>query len=81
MGQILVRGIPDEEVEVLDARARRHGRSREEEVRRLIAAAVEDERAWDSFLERASELRERLRADGRRFSDSAALVREDREGR
>ncbi|MBI4538353.1 MAG: ribbon-helix-helix protein, CopG family [Gemmatimonadetes bacterium] len=81
MAQIVVRGIPDEELDVLDARARRQGRSREEEVRRLIAAAVDEERAWSAFLERASELRKRLRTRGRRFSDSARLIREDRERR
>lgn len=81
MAQIVVRGIAEEDVKVLDARAKRHGRSREEEVRRLIAETVADERAWRSFFRRAEALRERVRKRYGTLRDSAELIREDRDVR
>lgn len=77
MGQILVRGIPEADMAALDERARRLGRSREHEVRLLIARAADEERRWAEHVERAEELRARL--SDRSFPDSTALVREDRE--
>ncbi len=79
MGQILVRGIPEADMDALDERARRLGRSREQEVRMLIARAAAEERGWQEFADRAEGLRSRL-AD-RSFPDSAALIRSDRDAR
>ncbi len=79
MGQIVVRGIPEEHMDALDERARRLGRSREQEVRLLIARAAAEERGWAEFRHRADGLRARL-AD-RRFGDSTEAVRSDRDAR
>jgi plasmid stability protein len=77
MGQIVVRGIPEGDMEALDGRARRLGRSREQEVRLLIARAAAEERGWSEFRARSTELRRRL--EGRSFGDSADVVRSDRD--
>ena len=77
MGQIVVRGIPEEDMDALDERARRLGRSREGEVRLLIARAAAEERGWTELGERANALRERLA--GRSLGDSTDLIRRDRD--
>ncbi|MEA2691245.1 MAG: antitoxin FitA [Acidobacteriota bacterium] len=43
MGQLLVRQLDDDVKEKLRLRARRHGRSTEEEVREILGNAVRDE--------------------------------------
>ena len=77
MGQIVVRGIPEEQMEALDERARRLGRSREQEVRLLIARVAAEERGWAEFEGRSAEVRARL-AD-RTFDDSTDAIRADRD--
>jgi plasmid stability protein len=75
VAQLLIRNLDQETVDRLKERARRHRRSLEGEVRVILekeaAAGARD--PW--------QLAERIRASfgGRRFSDSAALVREDRD--
>jgi antitoxin FitA len=78
MGSILVRGLDQETIERRKARARLNGRSLQQEVRALL------ERAADTLTMReARRLSERWsdRLGGRRFSDGAQLIREDRESR
>ena len=74
MAQLLVRDLDPETVRRLKERARRNRRSLQGEVRTIL----EREAAWAGD---AWELVDRIRASfgGRRFSDSAALVREDRD--
>ncbi len=79
VGQIVVRGIPEEDMDGLDERARRLGRSREQEVRLLIARAAAEERGWSEFERRADEVRERLA--GRSLGDTTDRVRTDRDER
>lgn len=79
MGQILVRGIPEADMEALDGRARRLGRSREQELRLLIARVAEEERGWAEHVRRGDALRSRL--SGRPLGDSTGLVRRDRDRR
>ncbi len=45
MGDIVVREVPDAELEALEERGRRHGRSREAELRQMIHDAAREERA------------------------------------
>ena len=75
MAQILVRNLDDDLVERLKNRAKRDGRSLESEVRIILEQAAR----VDMLAARA--LVDRIRAGfkGRRFSDSADLVREDRD--
>ena len=74
MAQVLVRNLDPAVVERLKSRALGHGRSLQAEVKRILeqAAGVGAEDA------RALAARIRRRLAGRRHSDSAALVAEDR---
>jgi hypothetical protein len=78
MGSILVRGLDQKTIEGLKERARFDRRTLQQEVKALL------ERATETFTireaRRVSE-RWRRRLDGRSFSDSARLIREDRESR
>jgi hypothetical protein len=78
MGAILVRDIDQKTIERLKERARLNGRSLQQEVKALL------ERAADTLTMReARRLSERWtrRLSPRSFSDSARLIREDRESR
>ena len=76
MAQMLVRDLDPEVVERLKARARVHGRSLQKEVKAILeeAAATLSTREAEEV---AGSWRRRLA--GREYSDSAELVREDRE--
>ena len=75
MADILIRGLDEDTVERLKARAKRHGRSLQSEARRILKdasglseeEAVEVMRYWQNRLA------------GRQFRDSAELIREDRD--
>lgn len=76
MAQVLVRQLDDRVVDRLKKRAKEHGRSLQSEVKTILEEAVPDyEAAW----RRIDALRKRLKKTGRAFSDSAALIREDRD--
>ena len=75
MTDILIRGLDAETLERLKARARRHGRSLQSEARRLLqqaggAGGEEIAAMLDGWKRRFA---------GRKFSNSADLIREDRE--
>jgi plasmid stability protein len=59
----------------LRERASAHGRTPEAEARLILQAALKPPVAWDAV----NALRERLASSGRRFGDSADLLREDRD--
>jgi plasmid stability protein len=75
VAQLLIRDLDPETVNRLKERALRHRRSLQGEIRLILekeaAAGARD--AW--------ELADRIRASfgGRRFADSATLIREDRD--
>jgi plasmid stability protein len=75
MAQLLIRDLDPETVNRLKERARAHRRSLQGEIRLILEkeAAADDRSAW--------ELADRIRASfgGKRFTDSAALIREDRD--
>ena len=75
MAQVLVRELDPETVERLKARAARHGRSLEAELRLILEQAAARDSAKAAVL--ASRVRRRLA--GRTHTDSAILVSEDRE--
>lgn len=76
MAQVLVRQLNDKVVDRLKKRAKEHGRSLQSEVKTILEEAVPDyEGAW----KRIEGLRKRLGRSGRKFNDSAGLVREDRD--
>lgn len=75
MAQVIVRNLDGRTIARLKARAARKGRSLEQELRTIIAAAARLDR--EEFRQRAAERRVRLA--GRRHTDSVDLVREDRD--
>ncbi|MDA8214885.1 MAG: hypothetical protein M0Z64_06370 [Nitrospiraceae bacterium] len=75
MAQLLVRGLDPETVERLKQRAKRHHRSLQGEAKLIL-----EEEAKKMSMEEACAMAERIRKSfkGRTFSDSAELIREDR---
>ena len=59
----------------LSERARSHGVSIEQEARNVLAEGLRGD--WDIFWQKTEEIQRTL--SGRRFQDSAELIREDRE--
>ena len=78
MGAILVRGLDQKTIERLKERARLNGRSLQQEVTALLERAAET-----LTMREARRLADRWRHRlvGRSLSDSAHLIREDRESR
>ncbi len=74
MADILVRGVDDQAMKRLKARAKRHGRSLQGEARIVLESA-----AGQSVAEVLASARQWRKKLGRRFDDSAELIREDRE--
>jgi hypothetical protein len=78
MGVILVRGLDQKTIERLKERARLNRRSLQQEVKALLERAAET-----LSMREARRLSDRWshRLGERRFSDSAHLIREDRDSR
>ena len=77
MPSVLIRDVPDETLARLRARARRQRRSLQHELLRVLERSARED-ARDA-LETALILRERISAYGVEQSDSAELLREDRD--
>lgn len=76
MAQVLVRQLDTNVVARLKKRAKEHGRSLQSEVKTILEEAVPDyEAAW----KRIEGFRKRLGKSRRIFSDSADLIRKDRD--
>jgi len=76
MAQVLVRDLDADVVERLKDRARRRGRSLQKEAKAILEDAA-SRYTMEEAREAANRVRRRLA--GRTFSDSAELIREDRE--
>ena len=77
MPDVLVRNIPAETLAALKIRARQHRRSLQQELAALLEEAAQ-QAAQPSPDEIAAAIRTRLARPGRVFTDSTALIREDR---
>ncbi len=78
MAQILVRNLEEAVVEKLKRRAERAGRSLQAEVKEILTEAPDEPKLdMAAFRKLADEIRNRF--DGRKFTDSAELIREDRD--
>ena len=75
MAQLTVRGVDPEIVRRLKLRVAEHGRSAEAELRAILERVLGT--GADDFWAEAARLREQTR--DRRHTDSADLVREDRD--
>ncbi len=76
MAQVLVRQLDGKVVDRLKKRAKEHGRSLQSEVKMILEEAVPD---YESAWKRIERFQKRLKQSGRKFSDSAVLIREDRD--
>lgn len=76
MGQILVRNLDDRIVKRLKARARQKGHSLQAEVKGILEQAAPLD--WKASWKLADTIRKSF---GRRFDDSAKLIRKDRDRR
>ena len=76
MAQVLVRELSDQIVKRLENRAKEHGRSLQAEVKIILEEAVPD---YEQARKRIHALRNKLKRSGKTFSDSADLIREDRD--
>jgi len=76
MGQVLVRGLDDTVIERLKQRAESHHRSLEAELREIL-----EQVSLQVDVATARDLADRIRRrlEGRPHSDSAELIREDRD--
>jgi len=79
MSQLLVRNLDPEDLNALKQLALEHHRSLESEVRRILKEAASRTREMRDFRGRVEALRASL--GDKTFSDSAELIREDRETR
>jgi antitoxin FitA len=77
MAQLLVRDVPEDVAAELKRRAKKHGRSAEAEHRAILLNALKPK--GDDFWAEAAKLRAELK--GRKFTDSAKLIRRDRDSR
>ncbi len=78
MAQLLVRGLPEETVQRLKERAARNGRSLEGEVREVLNSSASMLTLGEA---RAVSEAWHKRFAGRTFSDSAEIIRQEREAR
>lgn len=72
--------VDEELLDRLHRRAIGNARSTEEEIRSILAQAVQPV-SKDEGWKRMDEFRESLRASGRVFSPSEDIIRKDRDGR
>jgi plasmid stability protein len=79
MKELRIRKLDEWVVASLRARAKRHGRSLEAELRVLLAE--EARRPRREFLERTRALRASIQAECGLLPDSTPLIREDRDAR
>lgn len=79
MSQLILNNIDPPLLEKLKIRAANHQRSPEEELKAILEEAIETEQAakMKAFSEQAAQMRQALA--GRSHTDSAQLVREDRD--
>ena len=77
MAQVLVRNLDDKVVARLKKRAQKRGQSLQAEVKRILEEAAEFDPidAWKA----ADQIYQKLKKSGRTFTDSAKLIREDRD--
>ncbi len=79
MAQFLIRDVPEPVAAALKKRAKQNGRSTEAELREIITETVKP-KAGDFWAE-ADRLRKELSDRGLKFSNSADLIREERDKR
>lgn len=77
MPQLVIADVDDAVIQRLEMQAAAHGRTVDAEANAILTQALEP--SVSSSWEAVDALRNKLSASGRDFSDSAELVREDRD--
>lgn len=77
MADLLIRGVPDDVVTRLKERARRHGRSLQQELLRIVTDSAYS--SLEDYVAQVHEHRARYGARRGLLPDSAELLREDRD--
>ncbi len=77
MSQVLVRDLDGKTLEALKRRAKQNNRSLQQELKTILEEAAGLKPV--DMLAEADRIREVLARSGRQFSDSADLIREDRD--
>lgn len=76
MPQVLIRDVEDRVIKALKARAKRHHRSLQGELKAIVTDAAQGNLVDADLLAKIDALRNRLK--GRKHTDSVELLREDR---
>ncbi|MGI6307617.1 MAG: FitA-like ribbon-helix-helix domain-containing protein [Dethiobacteria bacterium] len=76
MPDLLIRDVPQEIIDELKSRAASQRRSLQQELRLILEETVKPDLL--KAIRLAEEIRNKLTASGRTFSDSTTLLREDR---
>ena len=79
MAQVLIRNLDDEDLNELKQLAQTHQRSLEGEIRLILKEAASRARAMAQYIERVESIRAGF--GQKTFSDSADIIREDRDSR
>jgi plasmid stability protein len=74
---VLIRDLDEQTVEALKKRATDSKRSLQAELKAILQEAASDD--WQRTWAAADRIFEELRRSGQKFSDTTALLREDRE--
>jgi plasmid stability protein len=74
---VLIRDLDGETVEALKRRARERNRSLQSELKAIVEEAAAQD--WSKTWAAADRIFEELRRSGQKFSDTTALLREDRD--
>jgi len=74
---VLIRDLGEETVETLKKRARERNRSLQAELKAIVEEAAAQD--WSKSWAAADRIFEELRRSGQKFSDTTALLREDRD--
>jgi antitoxin FitA len=77
MANLLIRDIPDDVVKELKQRAKFHNRPLQRELRGILLETARH--PFGDISQRAAEIRLKLSGESRSFTDSAELLREDRD--
>jgi plasmid stability protein len=77
MANVLIRDVPDEIINDLKQMAKLHNRPLQQELREILVRTARQ--PYRDVARQAAEIRRRLAGNHRSFTDSAEMLREDRD--
>jgi len=79
MKNVLVRNLSEKTVKELRNQAAENNRTLQEELKAILKKSIEDRRQFRNWSKNADRIFNELQESGQKFSDTTALLREDRE--